>query len=258
MFGRSIKFSSTNKQNRQKQEPSLLKVEGLEVPVVIKRHNRARRLIMRVNERLREVQVTLPDHCEADEARVFVEKNIGWILTRLDKLPIGTEFIEGAEVPLRGVAHRIRFVERNAGREVVTVMNTVTSDGNGFALSVSGGNEHGPRRLQDWLKKQAKEDIVQRVNYHAGRLKLVPTRISVRDQRSRWGSCSSSGALSFSWRLILAPAFVLDYVAAHEVAHLAEMNHGPNFWRLVKKTMPDYENSQAWLKVHGASLHRYG
>ncbi len=249
MFRRALKFS-----HKQKPETSTFSIEGLEMPVVIKRHSRARRLILRVNERLREVQVTLPDHCEAEEAQAFVQRNIAWIQKKLENLPIGTAFVDGAEVPLRGVAHRISFVERNMGREVVSI----SSEGPVFILSVSGGEEHGPRRLQDWLKKQAKADIVERVNFHAERLQLVPTRISVRDQRSRWGSCSSTGALSFSWRLILAPAFVLDYVAAHEVAHLEEMNHGPNFWKLVEETMPEYEQSQAWLKVHGASLHRYG
>ncbi len=89
-------------------------------------------------------------------------------------------------------------------------------------------------------------------------LNLAPKRIVVRDQSTRWGSCSSAGALSFSWRLILAPSFVLDYLAAHEVAHLAEMNHGPRFWKLVERAMPRHQEARAWLRQHGANLHRYG
>jgi predicted metal-dependent hydrolase len=96
------------------------------------------------------------------------------------------------------------------------------------------------------------------VSVHANRLDLTPARVFVRDQTTRWGSCSTSGALSFSWRLVLAPPFVLDYLAAHEVAHLAHMNHGPRFWAFVERTMPRHDEARVWLRKHGASLHRYG
>jgi predicted metal-dependent hydrolase len=125
-------------------------------------------------------------------------------------------------------------------------------------LAVAGEFDHAPRRLLDWLKRQANLDLRARVAVHADRLDLEPSRICVRDQATRWGSCSTSGALSFSWRLVLAPPLVLDYLAAHEVAHLAHMNHGKRFWKLVAKTMPQYQEAQVWLRKHGASLHRYG
>jgi predicted metal-dependent hydrolase len=96
------------------------------------------------------------------------------------------------------------------------------------------------------------------VLFHAERLGLRAKRIAVRDQSSRWGSCSTTGVLSFSWRLVLAPPLVLDYVAAHEVAHLAEMNHGPRFWALVRQTMPEMDEAKLWLLRFGADLHRYG
>ena len=92
----------------------------------------------------------------------------------------------------------------------------------------------------------------------AARLGLTVRRVTVRDQSSRWGSCSTTGMLSFSWRLILAPSQVLDYLAAHEVAHLVEMNHSAKFWRLVQRICPDHESAKAWLDIHGADLHRYG
>jgi predicted metal-dependent hydrolase len=125
-------------------------------------------------------------------------------------------------------------------------------------ICVSGGEQHGPRRLADWLRTQAKTDLTQRAHYHAANLGCQPKRISVRDQSTRWGSCSTTGTISFSWRLIFAPNYVLDYVAAHEAAHLREMNHGPRFWRLVKNTMPDMQKARAWLKQNGAELHRFG
>jgi hypothetical protein len=112
--------------------------------------------------------------------------------------------------------------------------------------------------MLDWMKRQANLDLNARVAVHADRLDLTPARIVVRDQTTRWGSCSTSGALSFSWRLVLAPPFVLDYLAAHEVAHLGHMNHGPRFWNLVERTMPRHEEARTWLRKHGASLHRYG
>ncbi len=96
------------------------------------------------------------------------------------------------------------------------------------------------------------------IGFAAAKLDCQPKRLSVRDQSTRWGSCSTSGTLSFSWRLILAPPFVLDYVAAHEVAHLREMNHGPRFWRLVREAIPAMQKARAWLKTYGAELHRFG
>jgi predicted metal-dependent hydrolase len=125
-------------------------------------------------------------------------------------------------------------------------------------ICVSGGKQHGPRRLADWLKAQAKIDLTQRTHFHASNLGRAPIRISVRDQSTRWGSCSTNGTISFSWRLIFAPSYVLDYVAAHEAAHLREMNHGPRFWRLVRDTMPNMQKARAWLKQNGAELHRFG
>ena len=109
----------------------------------------------------------------------------------------------------------------------------------------------------DWLKREARRKIDERVAEYAAVLGVRPKRITIRDTSSRWGSCSSARSLSFSWRLVLAPPAVLDYVVAHEVAHLRELNHRPRFWRLVELLVPDIEKSQAWLSDHGALLHRY-
>ncbi len=116
----------------------------------------------------------------------------------------------------------------------------------------------GPWELRKWLRAQAREDLSARVAIHAKTLKVTVGRLFVRDQTSRWGSCSQQKNLSFSWRLVLAPPAVLDYVAAHEVAHIREMNHSPRFWRLVAHCQPDYKIHRRWLKENGAQLHRYG
>ncbi len=114
------------------------------------------------------------------------------------------------------------------------------------------------RRVKDWLKTQARHDLAAASGNHAERMELTFKQLSVRDQSSRWGSCSSDGALSFSWRLILAPAFVLDYVAAHEVAHLREMHHGKAFWDLLRAHCSRTDEARRWLKKNGRELHRYG
>ncbi len=243
--------------SRAKTPPvQLLKVDGLPAPVEIRRHPTARRLTLRVSHSARAVVLTIPRYTDVREADRFLAKSIDWVRERLEGVPDAVPFADGAVVPLRGVAHEVTLAGRRPGRGVVDV----EAGGAGAMprLVVSGAEEHGARRLRDWLVSEAKRDLEARVDYHAGRLSLTPRRIAVRDQKSRWGSCTSDGQLSFSWRLVLAPPLVLDYVAAHEVAHLAEMNHGPRFWRLVKQTMPRLEEAKRWLRMNGMGLYRYG
>ncbi len=230
-------------------------MQELNAPIEVRRHPGARRLTLRVSRTRRAVIVTLPVQCDLDEAGSFLHRNMAWVRERLDSLPAPVPFRDGAFMPLRGETHRIVFPGR-AGRGKGVVQRTPMSP---FAqLSVAGDAEHASRRLGDWLIKQAREDLDERVALHSRRLGVKASRISVRDQTSRWGSCSTTGALSFSWRLILAPRHILDYVAAHEVAHLAEMNHGPKFWALVRRTMPDMDEARRWLQIYGMDLHRYG
>jgi predicted metal-dependent hydrolase len=226
----------------------------LNAPIEVRRHPSARRLTLRVSRTRRAVIVTLPVQCDLDEAGSFLHRNMAWVRERLDSLPQPVPFGDGALMPLRGDPHRITFCGKRRGRGVVEKVG-----GSPFCvLKVTGETEHAPRRLGDWLLQQARSDLDERVAWHSQRLGVSAKRITVRDQTSRWGSCSTTGALSFSWRLILAPRNILDYVAAHEVAHLAEMNHGPKFWALVRRTMPDMDEARRWLQIYGMELHRYG
>ncbi|MFN0217297.1 MAG: M48 family metallopeptidase [Hyphomicrobium sp.] len=220
----------------------------------VRRHPGARRLTLRVSRTRRAVLVTIPVQCDLDEAGSFLNRHIDWVRERLDSLPDPVPFADGAVMPLRGEPHRI-VVAHATGPQGVTRASTTERWPN---IVVPGPAGHTSRRLRDWLFDEARGDLDSRVTFHARSLGLKPKRIAVRDQTTRWGSCSTTGVLSFSWRLVLAPAHVLDYVAAHEVAHLAEMNHGPRFWALVKKAMPNYELSKSWLQVYGPDLHRYG
>ena len=114
------------------------------------------------------------------------------------------------------------------------------------------------RRVQDFLEAEASRDFAAAVKRHTTALGVPAKRITVRDTKSRWGSCSANGALNFSWRLIMAPPFVLDYLAAHEVAHLRELNHSHRFWKLTHQLCPRTEEAEEWLKTYGSALHRFG
>lgn len=231
------------------------KLEHLGAPVEVRRHPKARRMTLRVSRTRKAVLMTLPLDCDLTEANTFLDRNIEWVRERLGNVPEPVPFADGAFVPLRGVPHKIRFDDRSAQRRPVLAM---VDEGRCRVLSVAGHIGCGPRRLRDWMFAQARDDLDQRVLHHARYLGVRPKRINVRDQVSRWGSCSTTGALSFSWRLVMAPPLVLDYVAAHEVAHLRQMNHGPKFWALVRETMPRMDEAVEWLDDRGMDLHRYG
>ena len=155
-------------------------------------------------------------------------------------------------LPLRGIDHRI--VHRPGARGTVWIEGA----GEERMLCVAGAEPHLARRVRDFLKREAKSDLETASRQAAAKLGVAIKRVSIRDQSSRWGSCSTTGVLSYSWRLILAPPFVLDYLAAHEVAHLVELNHSRRFWRLVERICPHVTRAKTWLDVHGGDLHRYG
>lgn len=233
-----------------------LSISGVKAPIEVRRHPKARRMTLRVSRTRRAVIVTLPPQCDINQAGTFLNSNIEWVQKHLGTLPQPVAFQSGVVVPLRGEMHEVEFLSTCARGE--GVVNRIAATDGISKLVISGNDETGPRRLQRWLIDQAREDLDERVLWHARNLGLRARRITVRDQSTRWGSCSTTGSLSFSWRLIMAPAFVLDYVAAHEVAHLGQMNHGPKFWALVRKTMPRFEEAREWLNIYGMDLHRYG
>ena len=240
---------------RRPYEPSILLVKhGSQIySVRLRRHRRARRYTLRIHPSDREAILTMPPRGTLADARDFAQRHGAWIAARLGRLPKAAPFQPGTIVPLRGVAHRI--VHRAGLR------GTVWTEGDSRGerlLCVAGESEHVSRRITDYLKRQAKRDLEVACLHYAEKLGVTFKRISIRDQASRWGSCSTSGMLSFSWRLVLARRYVLDYLAAHEVAHLVEMNHSPRFWRVLRKVCPEMERAKAWLDVHGTDLHRYG
>jgi predicted metal-dependent hydrolase len=221
--------------------------------VRVRRHRQARRYTLRIDAASRAVVLTIPPRGSLKEAKEFAQKHGAWIAARLKRLPEAAPFTHGTEVPLRGVPHRI--VHRRGVRGTVWIEE---DDAGNKLICVAGEAPHVDRRIGDFLKREALRDLDAASRRYAAVLGVSVTRVTVRDQSSRWGSCSSTGALSFSWRLVLAPAYVLDYLAAHEVAHLIELNHSARFWRLVERIHPEVERAKVWLDVHGTDLHRYG
>jgi predicted metal-dependent hydrolase len=246
LFARKSKEAAAKKRGAAKRE--LLAIDGEKVAVTVRFHPRARRIVMRVNPVTGEVTVTAPARTGMAQAMAFARGEADWITRQRGAVPAPIPFAPGSVVPFAGVPHRIVASVRKGPAPVWR------EDGQIF---VSGKPEHAGRRLTDFFKREAKKAFETRALEYGAQLGVRPSRVTVRDTASRWGSCSSARSLSFSWRLILAPDFVRDYVVAHEVAHLKEMNHGAKFWAHVKSLDADDKKARRWLREHGRGLLRY-
>jgi predicted metal-dependent hydrolase len=222
---------------------------GIGAPVSIRISERARRVGLRVDPTEHRVELVLPRGVSERAGLRFLAAKRAWVTARLEALPQRVPFVEGALVPLLGVPHRICRELDHAVPAVRIV------DGE---IRVRGDPAHLARRVRDHLAAAARAELARRARQLAARIGRNVARVNVRDTRSRWGSCSGQNNLSFSWRLILAPEPVLEYVVAHEVAHLAEMNHGPRFWALVESLTPGSAGPRAWLKRNRNRLLAYG
>lgn len=227
---------------------------GTVYSVRLRRNKTARRLILRVRSDSGEAVLTLPQRTPLTSARSFLDRHGGWIAARVARLPEQVHFEKDAIIPLRGEPTRIVHRKALRGR----IEHVPGKGGKPGSLIVSCDEAHLARRVLDFLKSEAKRDLTEAATTYAERLKVKITRLTIKDTKSRWGSCSSTGGLSFSWRVILAPPHVLDYLAAHEVAHRLEMNHSARYWRVVAGACPHWREGEAWLTRHGAELHRYG
>ncbi len=224
-----------------------VELDGAPVRIALRWNPRASRYTLRLRGALREPAVTIPARGSLAEAKRFIERHRGWLQARLAALPTAVPLADGAKVPLRGVPLTIRH---QTGRGVVRVAGDV--------LVVPGDAAHLGRRVLDFLKREAKADFTAATARHAAALGVAVKGIRLGDPASRWGSCSSSGTIAYSWRIVMAPPFVLDYLVAHEVAHRREMNHSPRFWALVRQACPGMDAAKAWLDREGATLHAVG
>jgi predicted metal-dependent hydrolase len=236
---------------RRAAPPATLDLAGRSIPLHVRRSTRAKRITLHIDAARGGIELVLPARAALATGLAFLEERRGWVAARIAAIPERIPFVHGAEVPILGIPHRILHLgERAFGNRVVAV-----TEGE---IRVFGPAAHIARRVRDHLVALARQELSRRARALAARIDRRVARISVRDTTSRWGSCAASGNLAFSWRLVLAPESVLDYVVAHEVAHLVEMNHGVRFWRLVEELAPGAAPQRAWLRRHRARLLGYG
>jgi len=215
------------------------------IPLILRRSAQAKRLSLRISQLDGRVTLTMPKRLAEREALAFARSKEEWIRGHLDRRGDDIDVGLGSELPLGGQMLR---VVAGTGRSVQIGHSEI---------AVPGAADRVGKRLGAYLKEVARDRLAGACDDYAARLGRLYTRITMRDTRSRWGSCTSDGGLMFSWRLIMAPPQVLDYVAAHEVAHLAEMNHSAAFWAGVERIYGSYKEPRGWLRQHGNALHRY-
>lgn len=214
------------------------------IPVTLRRNARARRLSLRVSRLDGSVTLTLPTGVSARAGRAFVQERRDWIEAARAQAPAAQAVTLGASLPVAGKPRILAEATVRAPRL------------DGAELLIPRGRAAGPSAAA-FLRMSARERLAERVAHHAGILGVSTGTLTLRDTRSRWGSCTARGDLMFSWRIAMAPPEVLDYLAAHEVAHRREMNHSAAYWAQVSRLIPGYATPRDWLKTHGPALHRY-
>jgi predicted metal-dependent hydrolase len=232
-------------------EQLFAEIGGRRISVAVRRNPRAKRLILRIDHVSGHPVLTLPARAGLAQAERFLAAHLAWLEGQVSRIAPSTPLTDGSVFPLRGEPCRIRHV---GGRGLVVL----EANGSIPSLVVPGDPEFLPRRIGDWLKREARRDLDVAVARYATALGRAAAGVRVTDPKSRWGSCSTEGVLTFSWRLVLAPPFVLDYLAAHEVAHLKEMNHGRRFWTLVERLYPAHLTARDWLNREGPALSAIG
>ena len=215
------------------------------ITVILRRSIRARRMSLRISRLKGVVTLSLPVSCPIREAEKFIFEKESWIRVHLAELPQSVEVAFGKTVLFQG---ELLTICRWQGRQVCR---------NGAKLLVPGADGMVAARVKAFLKLQARQRLAEATDRYSAALGKSYGKLTLRDTTSRWGSCSTKGNINYSWRLIMAPAEVLNYVAAHEVAHLVQMNHSPQFWAVVEHLYPAYATYRAWLKDHGEELHSY-
>lgn len=220
---------------------------GMDIPVRIQVNPRARRIILRLDEKRREAVVVAPSRRHMKAAARFAHERVDWAAERLRQMPPEILLREGETISLKGRDCRLSC--EGGGRRASL------EEGEPQVLNLPGDAATLGRRAERFLRRTAKDEFARAVDRYCAILGVDARRVTIKDTRSRWGSCTSDGRLAFSWRLIMAPPDVLDYVAAHECAHLLEMNHSPRFWAHVARCRPDWKSERAWLRRHGAGLH---
>lgn len=234
--------------SNSRSDPTVV-IEGERVPVRIHRNIRAKRISMRADAIKREIRITMPPYTPTDIALDFVDKKREWIATRLHDVAQAAPIAPGREIAFEGEGYVIEWCEQWP--------RSVRCDEG--RLRVGGPASSVEARILRWLKAEARAIFTQEIAFYCAKANAPVPRLSLGDPRSRWGSCSSQGTISLSWRLIMAPVYVRRSVIAHEVAHIRHMNHSADFYMWLDTL---YEGNRKaadqWLKMHGTGLQRVG
>lgn len=240
-------FGFARKMRQPESRPDTHTVSGRTLPLAIIENPRAKRLTLRVQPGDRGLKVTVPPGMAQAEIDRFLARQEGWLELKIAAMPDRPQVRAGIKLPIGGVNH---LIVHRPGRGTTNIRQTET----GPQLLVHGPVEHLPRRVADFIKKQAKAEIEPLVARHAATIGETAKSVRYKDTVSRWGSCSSAGNLSFCWRIAMAPPAVINYLVAHEVAHLRHMDHSGDFWALCEALCPDTKRCKTWLKRNGAKL----
>lgn len=235
------------------QHGQTLPPEVLGVPARLSVNPRARRLSIRIDSRAGEAVLISPSRRGLSDVIAFARTRRDWMRERLAERVAGLPFVPGVEIPLKGRMARLDAIGGAGAARLI-------EDGAGTWIIRSGGE--GPafaRRIEALLRRLAREALLARTDHHLTALGLAPVTVSIGDAGSRWGSCSPHNrSIRYSWRVVMAPEWVLDYLAAHEVAHLVHADHSPAYWAVVQRLYGDPKSARRWLRTHGAALHAMG
>jgi predicted metal-dependent hydrolase len=229
-------------------QPETLALPSGPARVEWRRSSRARRVSLRIDPTGGSVVVTLPTRASRKAGMALLMGHADWVSNRLAALPEAITFTDGATIPIAGVPHRIRHTANARGAAFLLDQE----------LHVTGAAEFLSRRVRDFLRQEARRRLGALVAAKSGLIGVTPKRLTIKDTTSRWGSCAPDKSLALSWRLVMTPPFVQDYVVAHEVAHLRHMNHGPRFWVQVDELTPHTKAAIPWLRAEGTRLLRIG
>jgi predicted metal-dependent hydrolase len=224
--------------------------DGTCLPVTLRRSERARRIALKLRVSQPSVELVLPSGASLARALAFLDSRRGWIAAQSSRLPTRIPFVDGAAIPILGVEHRLTSLGPRRGVPPFRIADRM--------IEVTGHADHLARRTEAGLRAHARQLLADKTGWFAAKLGRPAGKISIGDAASRWGSCSAAGNIKYSWRLVLAPERVLEYVVAHEAAHLAEMNHSARFWAVVESLYGPFEAERNWLKRNGTGLMRYG
>lgn len=224
---------------------------SIEKLVTVKRSKRAKRIALRLDPVERVMNLVVPHKMPLHKAYYFAQEHEAWVRENLARVSNRIIFTDGVEIPLFGENVKISVDRSKLYRK------TTISRGE-YELYVSTPLEDPSDKIKAFLKKHAREGLAEMASEKAGIIHRTITAVNVRDTKSRWGSCAQDGSLSFSWRLIFAPYDAIDYVVAHEVAHLRHMNHSASFWELCESLSDNYTEGKEWMRKNGSSLMMYG